>query len=162
MPSPLIEARKQLLANRLMAVERLVHRLTWSRERVGFPLTGSAVATMDEARAESLSAFLERFAKLQDLLGATFREVVSLSGQPSDDYNLVLSAIEKMGIANGDHWRELRVLRNDVAHEYSLDVGRQAQLFNARSDAATALSVASDRLARYCSDRLSVQPATSH
>jgi len=130
MTTPLLEERKRLLADRLVTIRKLADRLAWSNKRVRFPLHGPALRTMDEARAESPSAFIERFSKLQELLGATFREVASLSGQPADDYNLVLSTMEKAGITNADEWRELRALRNEVAHEYSLGraAGRPFQL----------------------------------
>lgn len=110
--SRIIDERKRLLAERLAAMGKLAHRLAWSHDRVGFPLDGTTLNAMEDDRAESLSAFLERFAKLQDLLGSTFREVANLSGQAADDYNLVLSAMEKTGIVSGDDWREMRALRN--------------------------------------------------
>jgi hypothetical protein len=159
--SRIIDERKLLLADRLAATARLAQRLNWSRGRVGFPLNGAALKSMDETSAESVSAFLERFAKLQDLLGATFREVASLSGQPAEDYNLVLGNMEKVGIANADEWRELRALRNDVAHEYSLDFDRQARLFNALAESADLLLATAQRLAQYCAERLKVASPAS-
>src|SRR3989344_5267439 len=157
MTTPLLEERKRLFADRLGAIRKLADRLAWSNKRVGFPLDGATLRAMDEARAESLSAFIERFSKLQDLLGATFREVASLSGQPAEDYNLVLSTMEKAGIANADEWRELRALRNEVAHEYSLDVGRQAGLFNSLGEASGEILSTAQRLGRYCAERLGIE-----
>lgn len=157
MTTPLLEERKRLLADRLVAIRKLAERLAWSNKRVRFPLNGPSLRTMDEARAESLSAFIERFSKLQDLLGATFREVASLSGQPADDYNLVLSTMEKAGITNADEWRELRALRNEVAHEYSLDVERQAGLFNSLGEASGEILSTAERLARYSGERLGIE-----
>jgi hypothetical protein len=110
----IIEARRQLVAERLAAIERFRDRAIWSHDRVGFPLTAHTLPAMDEGRAESLSAFIERFSRLQDLLGSTFREAVSLSGQPAEDYNLVLSAMEKAGVVADDDWRTLRLLRPDL------------------------------------------------
>jgi len=157
MTTPLLEERKRLLADRLGAVRKLAERLAWSNKRVGFPLDGPTLRAMDETRAESLSAFIERFSKLQDLLGATFREVASLSGQPAEDYNLVLSTMEKAGITKADEWRELRALRNEVAHEYSLDVERQAGLFNALGEASGEILSTAERLVRYCVERLGIK-----
>lgn len=87
-------------------------------------------------------------------MGATFREVASLSGH---DYNLVLSTVEKAGITNADECRELRALRNEVAHEYSLDVERQAGLFSSLGEASGEILSAADRLVRYSTERLGIE-----
>jgi hypothetical protein len=162
MTTLLLEERKRLFADRLHAIARLAERLAWSHDRVGFPLDARSLGEMDEQRAESLSAFIERFAKLQDLLGASFREVVALSGQPAEDFNLVLSAMEKAGIVSADSWRELRAQRNRAAHEYSLSFERPALIFNALGAATAHLFTTATALSMYCGETLGIVPTARH
>lgn len=156
MTTPLFEERKALLADRLRAIARLAKRLAWSRNRVGFPLDDDALKAMSEQRAESLSAFIQRFAKLQDLVGASFRELAILSGYPADDYHSVLNAMEKWGIVDADGWRALRVLRNEAAHEYNLAPDAQARIFNALEAATTTLIATAQAVMDYCSGKLGI------
>ena len=64
--------------------------------------------------------------------------------------------MEKAGITNADEWRELRALRNEVAHEYSLDMERQAGLFNSLGEASGEILSAAERLVRYSTERLGI------
>lgn len=90
--TPLTERRAHL-GRKLGAIARLVGHLEFSRQRLPYPL--ASVDALDELELESVSALIERFGKLQDLLGGTFREMTVLSGEDASDMNDVLAASKR-------------------------------------------------------------------
>ena len=53
------------------------------------------------------------------------------NGLAADDFRLVISAMEKHQlIDSADLWRAIRLMRNDAAHEYDIDVAFQQKYFN--------------------------------
>jgi len=134
--------RRALLADKLHAVDRLSEHLRFSLGRNPYPLT--SVGTLDPVALESVSALIERFGKLQDLLTGVFREIVVLSGEDGSDMNRVLARMEKIGILDSvDTWRSMRLLRNLGAHEYDIDDVGKTRFINAlAADAPALLTIA--------------------
>jgi hypothetical protein len=66
--------------------------------------------------------FVNRFSKLQDLMGAKiFKAVIDYAGESTEPMTLIdrLNTLEKMGIIeNTEIWKDLREMRNHLAHEY--------------------------------------------
>jgi hypothetical protein len=66
--------------------------------------------------------FVNRFSKLQDLMGAKiFEAVINYAGKPTDSMTLIdlLHTLEKLGlIDNATAWKDLRRMRNHLSHEY--------------------------------------------
>lgn len=66
--------------------------------------------------------FVNRFSKLQDLMGAKiFKAVIDYAGESTDSMTLIdrLHALEKLGlIDNVAVWKDMREMRNHLAHEY--------------------------------------------
>lgn len=66
--------------------------------------------------------FGNRFSKLQDLMGAKiFKAVIDYAGEPTDPMTLIdrLHTLEKLGVIdNAAVWKDLREMRNHLAHEY--------------------------------------------
>lgn len=69
-----------------------------------------------------LEMFVNRFSKLQDLMGAKiFKAVIDYAGESTDPMTFIdrLNTLEKLGlIDNTDAWKDLREMRNHLAHEY--------------------------------------------
>jgi hypothetical protein len=69
-----------------------------------------------------LEMFVNRFSKLQDLMGAKiFKAVIDYAGESTDPMTFIdrLNVLEKLGlIDNTDAWKDLREMRNHLAHEY--------------------------------------------
>ena len=67
-----------------------------------------------------LEAYLKRFASLQDYLGAKiFPLLLQTAGINSNKMSEVLFYIEKEEIIDSlDNWIELRVIRNELEHDY--------------------------------------------
>ena len=65
-------------------------------------------------------AYLKRFASLQDYLGAKiFPLLLEIAGISADKMSEVLYYIEKEEIIDSlDNWIELRVIRNELEHDY--------------------------------------------
>lgn len=101
-----------------------VMRLTASMEmlRNKIPLSANDV---DKFTLEDLlvwEMFTNRFSKLQDLVGAKiFKSVLDYAGESTDSMTLIdrLHTLQKFGILLSDQaWRDLREMRNHLAHEY--------------------------------------------
>ena len=66
-----------------------------------------------------LDAYLERFASLQDYLGAkVFRNLLDNAGISYTRMSEVLTLIEKEEIISLDRWIEFRNVRNELEHDY--------------------------------------------
>lgn len=148
--------RRAHLSRKLGAVGRLVAHLEFSRRRLPYPL--SSIDALTETELESVSALIERFGKLQDLLGGIFREVAILSGEEADDMNDVLGRMEKIGIlSSADEWRALRALRNLGAHDYDDNDAGKTEFVNESARQATILIEVAGRVASYCRDKLNIE-----
>jgi hypothetical protein len=66
--------------------------------------------------------FVNRFSKLQDVMGAKiFGAVIDYAGESTDSMTLIdrLHTLEKLGlIDNATAWKDLRRMRNHLSHEY--------------------------------------------
>jgi hypothetical protein len=145
--------KRNLLADRLHAVERLTDHLRFSLDRNAYPL--ASLGELDPVRLESVSALIERFGKLQDLLTGIFRELVILSGEEAYDMNRVFARMEKLGIlTSAEGWRAMRVLRNLGAHEYDTDDTGKTRFVNALAADAPELIAIAERARRYAQANL--------
>jgi len=153
--TPLAERRAHL-ARKLGAIARLVGHLEFSRRRLSYPLV--SIDGLDELELESVSALIERFGKLQDLLGGVFREIVILSGEDASDMNDVLARVEKIGVlASADDWRSLRALRNLGAHNYDDNDAAKTAFVNESARQAAILVEVASRVAAYCHEKLCIE-----
>ena len=100
MTSTALEAERAHLAGLLEAIQRCVYFLDASDRKHAWPLMPDDLATLkkDIALFESLAAINERFAKLQDTLGAAMRHAVLLAGERADTFLKVLAFYEKVGV----------------------------------------------------------------
>ena len=85
-----------------------------------YPFDADKLEELSEVQKDKLDVFIFRFSKLQDLLGEKiFRNYFEFSGRDSAiPFVNLLSELEKEGIIEVQKWRELRLLRNAIAHEY--------------------------------------------
>jgi hypothetical protein len=95
-----LEAERRHLAELLEAIQRCVFFPDASIQKTSWPLTRKHLEThkKDIPLFESLSSIKERFAKLQDTLGAAMRHATILSGESADTFLRVLSVYAKAGI----------------------------------------------------------------
>ena len=153
-----LSTRRNLLAKKLTAILRMRHHLDFSLHRLVFPL--SSVDGLDDPALESVSALIDRFGKLQDMLGNVFREILLLSGEDVTDMNDFLSRLEKLAVLDSaDDWRALRALRNLGAHDYDEDDQRKTDFINELAAQSAMLLKAVERVLAYCSGKLGLRPA---
>jgi hypothetical protein len=115
------ELRARYYRDQLAAAGRAAAALRSSYERVRprFPLPDP----IPEGLAVELEALTARFARLADLLvQKLFRAQDALLLEDEGSLLDRLNRAEKRGqIASAEQWREIRELRNQIAHEYVLE-----------------------------------------
>ena len=129
-----LQAERDHLAGLLEAIQRCVFFLEASSRKMAWPLTPDFLEEhkKDVELFESLAAINERFAKLQDTLGAAMRHTALLAGEPNDTFLKVLSFFEKVGVLESAmSWQLLRTTRNLAAHGYETEYAEIAAHFNA-------------------------------
>ncbi len=162
MTENILHAQRDHLAGLLEAIHRCVFFLDASINKITWPLTKTHLSQhkKDVDLFESLSSINERFAKLQDVLGAAMRHGAILSSEPTETFLKVLSFYEKMGIIESiESWQLCRTMRNLAAHDYGIDYSGIADHFNALHEMVPTLYGSSRRFVDYCQERLGVTPA---
>jgi len=129
----------------------------------GEPAYGPAEITAGPGRARTrlLDQMAYRFAKLQDSLGEkvlpTLLELSEEPIEPSAPFVQKLERLEKIGlIPSANLWRQLRQIRNSIAHEYPEQPAIKAAVLNRFVRSVSDLvgfwehvRLAADRLARH-------------
>ena len=159
-----LTAEREHLANLLEAVQRCTHFLHASVLKVSWPLDGLTLRQRqkDVNLFESLAAFNERFAKLQDTLGAAMRHCALLMSESTTPFLKVLALFEKLEVIESvETWQLCRTARNLAAHDYETDYALIAEHFNELQALLPVLVKAAARLLALSAQSLSVEPATS-
>lgn len=161
MTEPPLAAEQRHLAGLLEAIQRCVYFLEASRAKVPWPLQpeGLAAHYKEIALFETLAAINERFAKLQDTLGAAMRHAYLLSGEPGGTFLKMLTFYEKIGILDAlADWQLCRATRNLAAHAYETDYGAIAEHFNTLNRLIPMLYGVAVRFVDYCDRELTLHP----
>jgi hypothetical protein len=127
MTNDTLHAERMHLAGLLEAIQRCVYFLSASDGKLSWPLTAIALEQnkKDIDLFESLAGINERFAKLQDTLGAAMRHSVLLSGETGETFLKVLAFYEKTGVIDSiASWQLCRATHNLAAHDYGTDLRR--------------------------------------
>jgi hypothetical protein len=159
-----LAAEREHLANLLEAAQRCAHFLHASSQRAGWPLDGVGLKQRqkDEPLFEALAAFNERFAKLQDTLGAAMRHAALLMGENTSSFLKVLALFEKLDVIESiESWQLCRTARNLAAHDYETDYSLIAEHFNELRSLQPVLVKAAFRLLALCDHSLGIRPATA-
>ena len=162
MSRPALEAERAHLAGLLDAIQRCVYFLEASDRKLEWPLTPEFLERNKKEIApfESLAAVNERFAKLQDSLGAAMRHAVLLSGEPGETFLKVLAFYEKVEVLDSvAAWQLCRTMRNLAAHDYETEYEGIAEHFNSVHDLIPGLYGNAARFLVYCRNVLDVLPA---
>lgn len=162
--SALLFAEKKHLAGLLEAIQRCVYFLHASSQSLSWPLHGEQLLEQkkDNDLFESLAAINERFAKLQDTLGAAMRHSLILSGEQADSFMKVLTIFEKNGVVDSiEAWQLARAARNLAAHDYETDYELVAAHFNALNEQQNMLFNTSQKFIQYAHQTLNVKPLSS-
>ena len=161
MDQSLLDSEKQHLAELLEAIQRCVYFLDASSRKLTWPLTKEQLETRkkDIALFEAMAAINERFAKLQDTLGAAMRHACILAGEPTDSFLKVLSFYEKTGVLESiSSWQLCRTARNLAAHDYDIKYAEIADHFNSLQALIPVLYTSAVRFLNYCRETLGIEP----
>ncbi len=161
--SPL-DAEKYHLSGLLEAIQRCVYFLDASSRTLQWPISGSHLALnkKDKELFEALAAINERFAKLQDTLGAAMRHSLILTGEQADSFMKVLTIYEKAGVVQSvEAWQIARAARNLAAHDYESDYDLVADHFNALHEQQEMLYQTARAFVSYTQQVLSVGPQSA-
>lgn len=159
----LLEHEKQHLARLLEAVQRCVYFLDAADGAVTWPLDARTLEQRkkDKELFGALAAINERFAKLQDTLGAAMRHAMGLLSEPSETFLQVLAFFEKVGvIASIADWQTCRTVRNLAAHSYATDYESIAEHFNTLHEMQPVLYVGAREFVSYCRVTIGISPAS--
>jgi len=119
----------EILGEKHEALSRLRQGLLYTESRIPWPITNTQSCNAEIL--ERLSAFSERFAKMQDVLASAMRHALLLQGENLLTFTDVLAIMEKLGIIEDQQeWINIRLLRNKAAHDYSIDGDHQSEYFN--------------------------------
>ena len=157
----ILDSEKQHLAELLEAIQRCVYFLDASSRKLTWPLTADRLEMQkkDVVLFEAMAAINERFAKLQDTLGAAMRHACILAGEPTDSFLKVLSFYEKTGVLESvESWQLCRTARNLAAHGYDIDYAEMAGHFNSLKTLTPLLYLSAVRFLNYCLEELGIVP----
>jgi hypothetical protein len=157
----ILDSEKLHLAELLEAVQRCVYFLDASSRKLTWPLTKERLQTRkkDVTLFEAMAAINERFAKLQDTLGAAMRHACILAGEPTDNFLKILSFYEKTGVLESvASWQLCRTARNLAAHGYDIEYAEIADHFNSLQVLTPLLYKSADRFLNYCQEALGIEP----
>jgi len=110
--------------------------LTEALDELGQPhFTAESATHLTSAQRRLLDQLAYRFAKLQDSMGEkVLNQAIELAEEPiAEDVTFAqkLQRLERLGaIESAAEWRELRELRNQIAHEYADQPGLRAAAIN--------------------------------
>jgi hypothetical protein len=161
MTSQALNAERVHLAGLLEAIQRCVYFLDASRSKQTWPLVRDELAKRrkDVDLFESLAAMNERFAKLQDTLGAAMRHAALLAGESSETFLKTLTFYEKVGVLDSvASWQTCRATRNLAAHVYETDYAAIAEHFNTLHALIPGLYANASRFLRYSREALGILP----
>ena len=162
-PADRLNAEQAHLAALLEAIQRSVYFLDASQAKLAWPLATETLCAQrkDIPLFETLAALNERFAKLQDTLGAAMRHAALLAGEPTETFLRTLGFFEKIGVLRSvADWQLARTARNLAAHAYDTDYAAIAEHFNTLHELIPRLYGTAGRLLEYCRRELAVEPTT--
>jgi hypothetical protein len=163
MTQDILAAEQQHLASLLEAIQRCVFFLDASDQKIVWPLSEDVLIQKkkDQPLFESLSAINERFAKLQDTLGAAMRHALMLQGEHADTFLKVLMFYEKIGVIDSvSEWQLCRTARNLAAHDYETEYSNIAEHFNMLHELEPMLYFASEHFLERCKGSLGIDPTS--
>lgn len=121
------------------------------------PLTGEIIGTLENEDIAHIDQLIYRFTKLQDAVGQKlFKSVLISLGEQVYDLSAIdiFNRLEKLGVIEDyDRWKELRELRNELAHEYEEELNETADKLNTLIKRKTDLQDYYEKIIQYLKER---------
>lgn len=114
----------------------------YSKMQSFMPLTAKSIQKLTEDEIEHIDQYLYRFAKLQDVIGEKiFPALLSFLGEDISKSSFIdiFNRLEQLEIVSDyDRWVKLRLVRNELSHEYEEEPDTNAEklnrIFNLKTD----------------------------
>ena len=98
------------------------------------PLTTESIQQLTEDEIEHIDQYLYRFAKLQDVTGEKlFPSLLSFLGEDTEKKSFIdiFNRLEQLEVIQDyDRWVQLRIIRNELSHEYEDEPAANAEKLN--------------------------------
>ena len=132
------------------ALDRLEDAERWLRRSYRMCREVDVEDALSEEDYDALETLTSRFARVSDmLLQKVFRSIDRLEFEESGTLLDALNRAEKRGLIESvDQFRLIRELRNEIAHEYSLD--DLSELFRSVLNYTSLLFAMIDKVKAYC------------
>jgi len=123
-----------------------------------FPLAPATLKALSDGNVALLDQFIYRFTKLQDAIGArlfpSIAAVVIGDDEPRPFLD-TLNRLEKAGVLESvETWQTLRVLRNNLAHDYPDSVEQCSETLNILFKDWKQMRSIFFTASRYCNERI--------
>ncbi|NPA28390.1 MAG: hypothetical protein GXN91_05060 [Epsilonproteobacteria bacterium] len=153
---------KEILKERLY--ESLLHkkRLSYARDVLKFimPLTIEKYKELDDIFISIIDQMLFRFSKLQDTLGEkVFALILELEGEQVKKMSFIdrLNRLEELEIVDRLEWMNLRINRNEIAHEYSYNEEDIIENINFIYERSQKLIEIFEKIYSYCNKKFKIE-----
>ena len=127
------EARLKIIIGQC---DKHAQRLNYAYSQIAFllPFTVENVNSLKDEEISHLDQYIFRFSKLQDTLGhKLFPAILSRLGEEVHNKSFldIFNRLEQLNIIEDfSLWQELRIVRNEIAHEYHEDEHELAEKLN--------------------------------
>lgn len=122
-----------ILREHLATCERLAATLVKVQGRIGalIPISADRLGSLDDDAHVDVLAFLKTYEQFEDTLGRTLKTIAMLMqfGKPERlaPRDVAFRAVALGIFEDGRAWADAVRVRNELAHEYPLDLGKQAE-----------------------------------
>lgn len=116
--------------------KRHLKRLNYAFDELypSIPFSAESINKMSDKQIGNLDQYIFRFSKLQDAIGQKlFKSVLLFLGEDTYDKPFIdiFNRLEQLGIIeNYETWSGLRLIRNEIAHEYDENKYELAEKIN--------------------------------
>lgn len=129
--------RNQLIIKSILAeCDKHQKRLNFALGKISylFPFTKESILKLTEEEISYIDQIIYRFSKLQDAVGQKlFKAVLIILDEDTANKSAidVFNRLEQLEIIEDyERWKDLRDLRNELAHEYEEDENETAEKLN--------------------------------
>lgn len=139
-----MKKNQYILKSILKECDKHLKRMNFAYKKISplFPITKEGISKLNEDEISSIDQIIYRFSKLQDTIGQKlFKAVLNFLDEEVTNKSSIdiFNRLEQLEIIeNHEIWKDLRDLRNELAHEYEEDENETAQklntLFEKKSD----------------------------
>jgi len=124
----------KILTLKLEHLSRMQLDLDYSVGKMAAPLGkfgSNNIESLTNDERETVAAFNSRFSSYQEQLGKAFKGIAIEEDVTSESFGPIFALMEKLGVLEDlAKWKEVRLLRNAVNHEYEDDAEILFQAFN--------------------------------